>query len=831
MKLKEKLAAKLGREPSPAELETARRQRDEKRAAQLPSFLAAGEHDVARVDMVLIAKGNKADAGKFYLVGGATSTRPTLISVRRGCPVTTLAELYGRATRTFSSTAAGWQLHLGSSASMPNDPADPLVGNLVFVGAEDDWKEQFLLESSRARQERTTIDMVIFARELLDKAQQSVAGDPKPAASVAADLKLQATPVELRHAARTTGSKATSTDSGAAKKAASGGSAAKRASSSAATSSKKGAAKGKGKAAGFGNGLGHADGESDSDENLEELVKEVEAEEPDEGELLRRHMVTQLTQLETKLAEETKYDGMVLTTKVTGADGMYVPFSPKALTVEMIDAETGALKQNCVFFGCTRASCRGPLGTTEAPAFAVAMMSGDRAFAKDGAARLKSVAATLKKHVEDPVHLGLHGPTVGKVLSSVAAQEKSLGDVKKAFAQAAAMVQVTVQATQSEGASSSAGGEAGASGGSAKGLAAAEAAASNPFILTLPFDTPTKANFDTTLTRGQLDMANKRGEDASEDIVEVLRYFEFEMLLNGFAPEERAKVEQRAVYLKADDWKLLHRTVAMPAEEKAAALKRLQERLKIDCNLVDLVFCPIFPPSAGGHFGGTFWMPALFKGIHIDSYSPYNLYQLSCSANKPFIAHCTKKPIKDVVLLPKDESNGIEQQLSGSNVCAFTTTMFLQKALSKLKELYQKDGGLAEDKESRVALQTALFKYLEELNTQASTYQKRRTHACRDLTELIGRYAAHRKRKASETGRTQGGKAKAVVSLSEGDEDSDSPEDPPGSVFPCFCVLEGRASPCFCVSVFPCFRVSVFPCFRVSRDPPETSHGADLLTS
>ena len=90
---------------------------------------------------------------------------------------------------------------------------------------------------------------------------------------------------------------------------------------------------------------------------------------------------------------------------------------------------------------------------------------------------------------------------------------------------------------------------------------------------------------------------------------------------------------------------------------------------------------------------------------------------------------------------------------STSNVCAFTATLFLQKALTKLKELYQAeaeaDEGEAKDEgESAVARQTALYEYLKGLQTAATSYQRRRQNACRDITDLIAQYTAHRKRKA-----------------------------------------------------------------------------------
>ena len=59
------------------------------------------------------------------------------------------------------------------------------------------------------------------------------------------------------------------------------------------------------------------------------------------------------------------------------------------------------------------------------------------------------------------------------------------------------------------------------------------------------------------------------------------------------------------------------------------------------------------------------------------------------------------------------------------------------------------DEGEAKDEgESAVARQNALYEYLKGLQTAATSYQRRRQNACRDITDLIAQYTAHRKRKA-----------------------------------------------------------------------------------
>ena len=90
----------------------------------------------------------------------------------------------------------------------------------------------------------------------------------------------------------------------------------------------------------------------------------------------------------------------------------------------------------------------------------------------------------------------------------------------------------------------------------------------------------------------------------------------------------------------------------------------------------------------------------------------------------------------------KDSSSGIEEQLSGSNVCAYTTHHFLKAALSKLRTEYNKGN-------SRQAAGKSLFDALMAMQSEASKYSKYRRLANEDIVELTAHFAkpASKKRK------------------------------------------------------------------------------------
>lgn len=283
-----------------------------------------------------IVKGTKEHADDYFLMGGATSKRPTIIKLD-GCePVTTHKDLVDKATRTFSSTAAGWNVFVGSQALVPSD-ARTAITSLVFVGTDEDWKEQFQLAYLS---KKNGGDVAIFVREVIAPRMQST-----PGAVANADLEFQLTPTELKQAVRFASSSS---------------------------------AKGRSRAR---SSLGKKSRESASEEGSEEdSENETIGQVKKKGQTKLENMKQQLESVVAKL-KEPQFDGIVLTNKIPKA-GVYLAFDPKELTDEMID-ETGKLKDNTLWLGCTKDQCcKGPLGgAIEGPSYKVACGSGSRQLA------------------------------------------------------------------------------------------------------------------------------------------------------------------------------------------------------------------------------------------------------------------------------------------------------------------------------------------------------------------------------------------------------------------------------------------------------------------
>ena len=76
----------------------------------------------------------------------------------------------------------------------------------------------------------------------------------------------------------------------------------------------------------------------------------------------------------------------------------------------------------------------------------------------------------------------------------------------------------------------------------------------------------------------------------------------------------------------------------------------------------DLLVFPIYKADIGGHFATALWLPIIKKGVHFDTYSGAELYELTNRVLVPFLAHCSVDRVSELNLLRKDETSGIERQ-------------------------------------------------------------------------------------------------------------------------------------------------------------------------
>jgi hypothetical protein len=117
---------------------------------------------------------------------------------------------------------------------------------------------------------------------------------------------------------------------------------------------------------------------------------------------------------------------------------------------------------------------------------------------------------------------------------------------------------------------------------------------------------------------------------------------------------------------------------------------------------------------------------------------------LSGQANKPL------EPANiPVTIIRKDSTCGIEEQTSGSNVCAFSATYLLGKALSTVLSVWTEQVANEGDSTSPVwhdfALEVA--ERLQEMTTMATSYEKSRAQAERTLRLLSNEYLVKERQK------------------------------------------------------------------------------------
>ena len=135
---------------------------------------------------------------------------------------------------------------------------------------------------------------------------------------------------------------------------------------------------------------------------------------------------------------------------------------------------------------------------------------------------------------------------------------------------------------------------------------------------------------------------------------------------------------------------------------------------------------------------------------------------------KPFLEHCATHSdlphAQQLTITTKGPDTGIEQQPAGSNVCAFSSVLFLGESIAILFSV------LAEAKvDESLDVPTTLSERLCALEVSEGKYAKKRKGALRDVTELRKEYLEYCATVGSEEAA-----AAAAAAEEEGEEDQDS---------------------------------------------------------
>ena len=149
------------------------------------------------------------------------------------------------------------------------------------------------------------------------------------------------------------------------------------------------------------------------------------------------------------------------------------------------------------------------------------------------------------------------------------------------------------------------------------------------------------------------------------------------------------------------------------------------------------------------HYCELDWLPTSRVMLQFDSYRPCDLRSVIDSAVKPFAEHCMRKYMAGLLLKRSGRlarssppAVGIEvvtldvpQQPEGSNVCAFSSAVFLGKAIGALFEVSALHG-------ERSDISAEYCSALNQLKVSVDAYEGRRRSAKHDVARLRRDYDA-----------------------------------------------------------------------------------------
>jgi len=447
-----------------------------------------------------------------------------------------------------------------------------------------------------------------------------------------------------------------------------------------------------------------------------------------------------LYQLQHKVDEGKDKDSSSRS-RVAGAE--LVPFEPKELTAEMLQ-DDGSLHPNLLYFCCLHPSCQRPTKAL-ANCYPVRPKNKERAFTKDGSARLSSFDALVQSH-----HSRVHG--------GPAAKQQVVTKMAQAFTTAAAAMQMpqmpqpkmpaTAQQEQHTDEPT---------------LTPAERQGT-VLALRLPFPVPkdTRAHeLESTLTVAQLGDMITPGKMVSTDAYDMLRQLEMKALATRAENEGLSELADRVLCVSVHDVLRLDlpRCRALKLEDREAAggpYDQLRAKLGFDQTDPLEYLLVLFGTHKNLHCAEAFWLPSQNEIFHVDSLQGCGLEEeVTTAVIKPFADYLMEQAyssVSDVIVVSKGASEGIEPQGEGSNVCAFASTLFIAEAVRLLFKYVampavaeeQEDGEEQEEEadgtDAIVRASKWLATTLRGLKTSALQYERKRRSAKTEILQLRKEY-------------------------------------------------------------------------------------------
>ena len=160
-----------------------------------------------------------------------------------------------------------------------------------------------------------------------------------------------------------------------------------------------------------------------------------------------------------------------------------------------------------------------------------------------------------------------------------------------------------------------------------------------------------------------------------------------------------------------------------------------------------------FGVSAAVHLTESVWVVSSGKVFVFDTCSGCGHKEIVETKLKPFIEYAVARApfmgMSPIEIILKDAKTGIEAQAStgpGSNVCAFSSTLCLGKALTSVLHVASE----YDPSDDADAFSSRLCIELMAMKTTARSYEKNRTQAARTLRTLSSEFVAKQAAKQTE---------------------------------------------------------------------------------
>ena len=259
-------------------------------------------------------------------------------------------------------------------------------------------------------------------------------------------------------------------------------------------------------------------------------------------------------------------------------------------------------------------------------------------------------------------------------------------------------------------------------------------------MFTLPFEASVNTTIIAVVIREEFAAIDTLNAPVSNNILDALIQFEKREFF-----KQIGQADPRLLIITLSGFMCAMARFKKPTTEGATKLIQAWGLTNLD--KYDLVCVPL---EGVGHFSFWFWLPALFKYVHLDSWSGSSHHILAKRmehvANFAYVVHCDTQGIRydeDKKVSQQLTKKKVIQQVEGSNACAFAAASFLRGALDQVVDLVTGVSCIIDDSNIMTRQQYLLDQLIVAPSSNVQ-YKKYRGQASNALESLAAEYRLYR---------------------------------------------------------------------------------------